>query len=674
MKYKFINWISIVLWIILSCSFCLQAHEIDPRIKKVGDYIVEKIVERHAENALKTASGQQPNYILDINLEDFNKQFNATNDILEVERKANDLAKLREIWAFEATSINQRVNNLVDKEGKPISYYIVRAGIFNYANLQDLTEISWDKLDFNNSISKADQDYVTRLCDYVYKKSEEKFGQKTNSIYHFAISSFAIKDSQNQLYHFQGLAGGQYTAELQELENYNAELLVGFKEPTANSQMDMFNSFVGKIVSIIDKRDKIETETYIAHLGKDALGKSNVVIQLKGQGLGTDQDKAALEAELSAIASQKVQELGGYNAKKSTAINEKIDDVPQAGEFYVKAMNGAEWVSTIGELGSSVWKNATLPERYWNQDKDYAQSSIHMPALLVGTTDGVMEEVLGLQQLVKLGVEIATISEVRNSLWEAVKEISVESVKDAAIAFYEAKKANYTSNKPYIVQHTISKDAVQVATLLSGVTAIKKGGDLAEGVKETGKKIAKEGREKAFNNTKELVDYISRNRNKIRRVLDTEMGKTYAEKYFKNFVKEGDFEDWYKNTFKKYDLGEPVKFEVHHVIPIKVFEKNKELQDILFWAKKNGKEFDFNGIDNGIPLQKKIAAIELKGHANHPNYDDAMVVKLEKITESKAFDNEGKFDLIKDLIEETKNKLEKEVLLGSKDVNQLIDL
>jgi hypothetical protein len=38
-------------------------------------------------------------------------------------------------------------------------------------------------------------------------------------------------------------------------------------------------------------------------------------------------------------------------------------------------------------------------------------------------------------------------------------------------------------------------------------------------------------------------------------VLDTDAGKAYAKKYFDNIVKEGNFEEWYTNTFKKYDLG-----------------------------------------------------------------------------------------------------------------------
>ena len=46
-------------------------------------------------------------------------------------------------------------------------------------------------------------------------------------------------------------------------------------------------------------------------------------------------------------------------------------------------------------------------------------------------------------------------------------------------------------------------------------------------------------------------------------------------------VKKGDFETWYNNVFKKYDLGEPLNFEVHHIIPISVLKDNEALQELL---------------------------------------------------------------------------------------------
>ncbi len=138
-------------------------------------------------------------------------------------------------------------------------------------------------------------------------------------------------------------------------------------------------------------------------------------------------------------------------------------------------------------------------------------------------------------------------------------------------------------------------------------------------------------------------------------------------------VKKGDFETWYNNVFKKYDLGEPLNFEVHHIIPISVLEKNKALQELLLWAEKNGKKFDFNGLDNAIPLQKKRLKYEISGHANHPDYDINLDEKITIIINNANGNNMLAFDRIKKLIQKSKDKLEKEVLLGNKDVNDIVN-
>ena len=179
--------------------------------------------------------------------------------------------------------------------------------------------------------------------------------------------------------------------------------------------------------------------------------------------------------------------------------------------------------------------------------------------------------------------------------------------------------------------------------------------------------------EKIFNSAQELAEDIIKNRSTIRNVLDSKIGKEYAKKYFEKMVKKGDFETWYNNVFKKYDLGEPLNFEVHHIIPISVLKENKALQELLLWAEKNGKKFDFNGLDNAIPLQKKRLKYEISGHANHPDYDKAIIDKIKNITNSKILKNEEKLDAIQNIIDKTKIKLEKEVLLGNKDVNDIIN-
>ena len=61
----------------------------------------------------------------------------------------------------------------------------------------------------------------------------------------------------------------------------------------------------------------------------------------------------------------------------------------------------------------------------------------------------------------------------------------------------------------------------------------------------------------------------------------------------------------------------------------------------------------------------------MNGHTNHPAYDRAIEQKIDEICSDPNLDNIGKFEEIQDLINDTKIKLENEVLLGTKDVNHI---
>ena len=375
---------------------------------------------------------------------------------------------------------------------------------------------------------------------------------------------------------------------------------------------------------------------------------------------------------------EKLNELGGLDGKKSAKVALKTQD---GGEFWVKEMSGREWLSTIGELGESVWENAALPENYWNKDQNYNQSNIHVPPLFAGVSDGVVEEVSNYPQLIKLGYDVASKKEVREGLWNSVKNISTESIKNAATDFYEEKKNNYTSDKSYIVNHTVGKDAVQVASILMGGGAIKSlkntTDNIHNGVKKVGEEIKKVKVKKIFNSAQEFAEDIVKNKTNIRKnILDLAETKDYARKYFDTVVKEGDFDDWFKNNFSKYEKG-TLNFEAHHIIPIDVLKTNPDLQQLLFDLKKADPNFsfDFNGIDNGMMLQKKSLKLDVNGHTIHNDYSREINKKITEIITSPRNLNkpEKAFEEIQELIKNTKNKLEKEVLLGNKDVNDIID-
>ncbi|AEK24509.1 AHH domain-containing protein [Capnocytophaga canimorsus] len=137
-------------------------------------------------------------------------------------------------------------------------------------------------------------------------------------------------------------------------------------------------------------------------------------------------------------------------------------------------------------------------------------------------------------------------------------------------------------------------------------------------------------------------------------------------------MKKGDFESWYENIFEKHAYDR-LSFEAHHIIPIDVLKTNKELKKLLFDLKKADPNFnfDFNGIDNGMMIQKKSLKLDISGHTSHKDYNDAISEKITEICNETDLNNLEKFEEIQELIKNTKTKLEQEVLLGNKDVNDI---
>ncbi|GIZ16110.1 AHH domain-containing protein [Capnocytophaga catalasegens] len=195
--------------------------------------------------------------------------------------------------------------------------------------------------------------------------------------------------------------------------------------------------------------------------------------------------------------------------------------------------------------------------------------------------------------------------------------------------------------------------------------------------KNTAKEIVEDAGKQIVKTSQGLVDDIVSKRNMIRKnILNLTETKEYAKKYFDKFVKQGDFEDWFKNTFAKYE-NNTLNFEAHHIIPIDVLKSNDKLQKLLFDLKKADPNFnfDFNGIENGMMIQKKSLKLDINGHTIHNDYNREISKKISEIITLPRNVNKPQraFDEIKELIQETKDKLEKEVLLGTKNVNDIIN-
>jgi hypothetical protein len=101
------------------------------------------------------------------------------------------------------------------------------------------------------------------------------------------------------------------------------------------------------------------------------------------------------------------------------------------------------------------------------------------------------------------------------------------------------------------------------------------------------------------------------------------------------------------------------------------------LKDLIFNLQKADPnfKFDYNGIENGMMLQKKSNSLEINGHTSHKQYNDAISEKISEIIKKESNVDLPKkaFKELQDLMQSTKQKLKTEVLLGTKDVNDIVN-
>ena len=72
-------------------------------------------------------------------------------------------------------------------------------------------------------------------------------------------------------------------------------------------------------------------------------------------------------------------------------------------------------------------------------------------------------------------------------------------------------------------------------------------------------------------------------------------------------------------------------FNAHHIVPANLLYNNEVLQDILEWAAKNGKSFDFNDIDNLVFLRLGNHTDGAYGHNIYDRLIDKEILGLENV-------------------------------------------
>ena len=346
---------------------------------------------------------------------------------------------------------------------------------------------------------------------------------------------------------------------------------------------------------------------------------------------------------------EKLQELG-WEGKSSDEVNPDKNALDFG--FYVADMTGKQWLNTIGDLGTSVWENATLPENYWKEDEaGHKNSTIKTPALFAGVSDGGIDLVSDYPQLVKLGYDVATKKTVREGIWNGVKTMTPSKMANFAEGAIKQKWENYNfSDKPYMGNHELGKDGVGVVKFAIGPSA------LVKGIKETGEKFEKASIKTVINSLKRfnIAEEFAKGKNLVENTIEWG-GKNFKLKWEKGVkITFGDRSDLARI------LGTTDNIEAHHIVPWKVCENN----DVVQLAALDG--FHPNLVENGIGLEKYTKLVGEGLHGNHPAYDAYIKNQLDAFMATHPTPEQANKFLQENLIPDLKKKI---TAAGQTDMN-----
>ncbi|MBN2661044.1 MAG: hypothetical protein JXR54_07230, partial [Tannerellaceae bacterium] len=240
-----------------------------------------------------------------------------------------------------------------------------------------------------------------------------------------------------------------------------------------------------------------------------------------------------------------------------------------AGKALDYAKSGGEKMQALfnsavkGVVAAKTWTKTIcdkmeVPQPVWN-DMDnkeaYDRSPVHVEPILSGVGDGTFEELKSIPELITLALDVAFDKQIRNSLWESLKSISWEDVKNMPVKMVKDKVAVYERGGA-IAKHEGGKDGVQVASMVLGFGSLKKGKEVAE---EVGEQLGKSVTDIVKKLPKSIVDDLS----------------VLSEKTFGKIVKElGDDPKLLEELLNNPKLA---KAWTHHKVPL----PQSELDDLV---------------------------------------------------------------------------------------------
>ncbi len=191
--------------------------------------------------------------------------------------------------------------------------------------------------------------------------------------------------------------------------------------------------------------------------------------------------------EIKNQADDEVKKLGTPGQKNSG----EVVNVENGEKFYKKSMDFLESIAAIYDVGKDIISTGALPKKVWNGGNgssgidanakaEYDKSPFNAPSLISGAADQLIDEVTGIVQLAKAGMEVVRHpKESAEGLWKSIKSLNGDKVKQMISSVSGA--AEYTAGGDR-AKHQAGMHSVQAAMIILGpVKALTKGKDVLDG-------------------------------------------------------------------------------------------------------------------------------------------------------------------------------------------------
>lgn len=181
-------------------------------------------------------------------------------------------------------------------------------------------------------------------------------------------------------------------------------------------------------------------------------------------------------------------------AGTNTNFNGSIADPTKEGRFEYKNSNIFAFIVGLKDISGKLIELAKVPEYTWNPaDQDYEKSVVKVPAVLAGGADQTLEEFTEGLQFVNLALEIAAEPAKAKQIWDGIRNISPETVKNmikehAAVYAGRGPKAWYQGGRDGITIAFMWKGLVGAATKIAGYASQL--GTVTDQVQQAGATIA----------------------------------------------------------------------------------------------------------------------------------------------------------------------------------------